>query len=73
MENTTLKEKYRAHHHWRLMYLHKEIQAAKRVSVLSEVMTQEFSFVLGKYTFVLFNPCFECGTNVPSVKCGVDS
>jgi hypothetical protein len=37
-----------------------------------EVTAQEFVLVLGKYTFVLFNPRFERGTDVPSVKCGID-
>jgi hypothetical protein len=73
MEQATLKGENRACLHWRLVYLHKEVQAAERVRVLSEVARQEFRFVLGKYTFVLFDPCFKCGTDVSSIKSGIDS
>jgi hypothetical protein len=72
MEQTTLKGKDGACLHWRLMYLHKEVHVAKRVSVLSEVATQAFCFVLGKYTFLLFNRRFECGTDVPGIKSGIN-
>jgi hypothetical protein len=72
MEQTALKGENRACLHWRLVYLHKEVQAAERVRVLSKVAMQEFCFVIGKYTFVLFDPCFKCGTDVPSIKSDID-
>jgi hypothetical protein len=72
MDQTAFEREDGACLHWLLVYLHKKVQSAKRVRVLSEVATQEFRFVLVKYTLVIFAPCFKCGTYVPSIKSGID-
>jgi hypothetical protein len=72
MEQTALERENGESLHWRLVYLHKKVQSAERVRVLSEVATQKCCFVFGEYTFVLFDPCFKCGTDVPRIKGGID-